>query len=137
MDDDGYQVGTYRIALVNGGTPHFAEVTVAVSMTMHPAVVVPGTAPFAWRRNAYGPYAYALDTDVVHLGEALDGARSALRVASLAVLVVVTEIRVSVDTLPGDVCYAAGHALWQAVGVDRSALRAVTRGRLVFPDEDS
>lgn len=137
MDDDGYQEATYRLAHVNGGTLHFAKVTVAVRTTMHPTTVVPGAAPFAWRKDAYGPYAYALDTDADHLAEALDGARLALRVASGDVLAVVTEISTSVDTVPGDVRYAAGHALWRAIGVDRPALWAVRRGQLVFPDEAS
>lgn len=135
MDDDGYQEATYRLTHVNGGTFHFAKVTVAVRTTTHAATAVPGTAPFAWRKDAYGPYAYALDTDADHLAEALDGARLALSVASHDVLAVVTEISTSVDTLPGDVRYAAGHALWRAVGLDRPALWAVRRGQLVFPDE--
>jgi hypothetical protein len=135
MDDDGYQEATYRLVHVNGGMLHFAKVTVAVRMSMHPATVVPGAAPFAWRKDVYGPYAYALDTDADHLAEALDGAGLALCVASRDVLAVVTEISTSVDTVPGDVRYAAGHALWRAVGVDHPALRAVRRGQLVFPDE--
>jgi hypothetical protein len=137
MDDDGYQVATYRLAHVDGGTFHFAKVTVAVRTTMQPATVVPGAAPFAWRKNAYGPYAYALDTDADHLAEALDGARLALGVAPRDVLAVVTEISTSVDTPPGDIRYAAGHALWRALGVDRPVLGAVRRGQLVFPDEAS
>lgn len=137
MNDDGYQEATYRLVHVNGGTLHFAKVTVAVRTTMHSATVVPGTAPFAWRKNAYGAYAYALDTDADHLAEALDGARRALCVASGDVLAVVTEISTSVDTLPGDVRYAAGHALWRALGLDRPAQKAVRRGQLVFPDEAS
>lgn len=137
MDDDGYQEATYRLANVNGGAFHFAKVTVAVRTTMHPATVVPGAAPFAWRKDVYGPYAYALDTDAGHLAEALDGARLALGFASRDVLAVVTEVSTSVDTLPCDVRYAAGHALWRAVGVDRPALSAVRRGQLVFPDEAS
>jgi hypothetical protein len=137
MDDDGYQEATYRLVHVNGGTLHFAKVTVAVRTTAHPATVVPGAGPFAWRKNAYGPYAYALDTDADHLAEALDGARLALRVASGDVLAVVTEISTSVDTVPGDVRYAAGHALWRALGLDRPAQKAVRRGQLVFPDEAS
>lgn len=137
MDDDGYQEATYRLVHVDGGALHFAKVTVAVCTTMHPATVVPGAAPFAWRKGVYGPYAYALDTDADHLAEALDGARLALGVLSREVLAVVTEISVSVDTLPGDVRYAAGHALWRAIGVDRPALCTVSGGRLVFPDESS
>lgn len=61
----------------------------------------------------------------------------ALCVASGDVLAVVTEISTSVDTLPGDVRYAAGHALWRALGLDRPAQKAVRRGQLVFPDEAS
>lgn len=137
MDDDGYQVATYRLTHVDGRALHFAKVTVAVRTTTQPATVVPGAAPFAWRKDVYGPYAYALDTDEAHLAEALDGARLALRVASRDVLAVVTEIGTSVDTLPGDVRYAAGHALRRAVGVDRPALCVVRRGQLVFPDEAS
>ncbi|WP_419703516.1 hypothetical protein [Promicromonospora sp. NFX87] len=137
MDDDGFQEATYRLAHVDGGALHFAKVTVAVSTTTHAATVVPGTAPFAWRKSAYGPYAYALDTDVDHLAEALDGARLALRVVSRDVLAVVTEICTNVDTWPGDVRYAAGHALWRAVGVDRPALCVVRKGLLVFPDDVS
>jgi hypothetical protein len=112
-------------------------VTVAACTTTHPATAVPGAAPFAWRKDTYGPYAYALDTDADHLAEALDGARLALRVAARDVLAVVTEIIISVDTLPGDVRYAAGHALWRAIGVDRTAPWAVRNGQLVFPDEPS
>jgi hypothetical protein len=137
MDDDGYHEATYRLAHISSGTLHFARVTVAVRKTIHPATVVQGAAPFAWRKDAYGPYAYALDTDVDHLAEALDGAQLALRVASLDVRAVVTEIKTNVDTLPGDVRYAAGHALWRAVVLDRPALRAVRRGQLVFPDDAS
>jgi hypothetical protein len=135
MDHDGFQEATYRLVHVNGGTLHFAKVTVAVHTTTQPATVVPGAAPFAWRKDVYGAYAYALDTDADHLAEALDGARLALRVAFRDVLAVVTEICTSVDTWPGDVRYAAGHALWQAVGVDRPALCVVRKGRLVLPDE--
>jgi hypothetical protein len=135
MDDDGYQEATYRLVHVDGGALHFAKVTVAVRTTTQPVNVVPGAAPFAWRKDVHGPYAYALDTDADHLAEALDGARLALRVAFRDVLAVVTEICTSVDTWPGDVRYAAGHALWRAVGVDRPALCVVRKGRLVLPDE--
>lgn len=135
MDDDSFQEATYRLAHVDGGALHFAKVTVAVGTTTHSATVVPGAAPFAWRKGVYGPYPYALDTDADHLAEALDGSRLAMRVASRDVLAVVTEISVSVDTWPGDVRYAAGHALWRAVGVDRPALCVVRKGQLVFPDE--
>jgi hypothetical protein len=94
-----------------------------------------GSSPVRVAQGRLCPYAYALDTDADHLAEALDGSRLALRVASRDVLAVVTEISVSVDTFPGDVRYAAGHALWRAVGVDRPALCAVRGGQLVFPDE--
>lgn len=137
MDDDGFQEATYRLAHVDGGALHFAKVTVAVSTTTHSTTVVPGAAPFAWRKDVYGPYAYALDTDADHLAEALDGSRLALRVASRDVLAVVTEISVSVNTFPGDVRYAAGHALWRTIGEDRPALCAVREGQLVYPDEAS
>ena len=56
MDDDGYQEATYRLVQVNGGTLHFAKVTVAVRTTLRPATAVSGTAPFAWCKNAYGPF---------------------------------------------------------------------------------
>jgi hypothetical protein len=108
MDDEGYQEATYRLVHVDGGALHFAKVTVAVRTMMQPATVVLGAAPFAWRKDVYGPYAYALDTDADHLAEALDGARLALRVASHDVLAVVTEICTSIDTWPGDVRYAQG-----------------------------
>jgi hypothetical protein len=137
MDDEGYQEATYRLVHVDGGALHFAKVTVAVCTTTQPATVVPGAAPFAWRKDVYGSYAYALDTDADQLAEAIDGARVALGVASRDVLAVVTEVCTSVDTWPGDVRYAAGHALWRAIGVDRPAPCAVRRGQLVFPDKAS
>lgn len=135
----GYEfaTGEYRLRLIRGGLPHWASVTVAVQTSSTNAVVI-GTAPFAWRLDAYGPFAYRLDTDTEAIDEAVDGVQRALDAlpanggSFLAVVVAITTA--NVDTLPGDVRYAAGHALWRAVGHERADVREVVRGRLVFPD---
>lgn len=136
----GYEfaTGEYRLRLIRGGLPHWATVTVAAQRSPTNAVVV-GTAPFAWRLDAYGPFAYRLDTDTEAIDEAIDGVRRALDVLpadSGSFLAVVVAIRMSnTDTWPGDVRYAAGHALWRAVGHQRTDSRDISEGRLVFPDE--
>ncbi|MFI2486980.1 hypothetical protein ACH47X_08730 [Promicromonospora kroppenstedtii] len=112
--------------------------TVAAQRSSTNAVVV-GTAPFAWRLDAYGPFAYRLDTDTEEIDEAVDGVRRALDVLpgdSGSFLVVVVAVQTSnVDTWPGDVRYAAGQALWSAVGHQRTDSRKISEGRLVFPDK--
>lgn len=133
-----FATGEYRLRLMSGGLPHWASVTVAAQRSSTNAVVV-GTAPFAWRLDAYGPFTYHLDTDSEAIDEAVDGAQRALEAlpaGSGAFFAVVTSIQTSnVDTFPGDVRYAAGHALWRAVGHSRTDAREVSDGRLVFPDE--
>lgn len=137
MSGHEFATGEYRLRLIRGGMPHWASVTVAAQRSSTNAVVL-GTAPFAWRLDAYGPFAYRLDTDSEAMDEAVDGAQRALDALpadSGSFLAVVVAIQTStVDTLPGDVRYAAGHALWSAVGHQRDDVREVVRGRLVFPD---
>ncbi|MFJ3405230.1 hypothetical protein [Promicromonospora sp. NPDC090134] len=140
MIDPSFAVGEYRLRRVHDRLFHYAHVVVAAQHATTNTVSA-GTAPFAWRLDAYGPFAYALDTDAGLIDEAVDGAEralAALPAGSGAFFAVVTSIRTSnVDTLPGDVRYAAGHALWRAVGHERADAREVSGGRLVFPDETS
>ena len=133
-----FAVGEYRLRRVHDRLFHYAHVVVAAQRATTNAVSA-GTAPFAWRLDAYGPYAYSLDTDVGLIDEAVDGAEQALAAlptGSSAFFAVVTSILTSnVDTFPGDVRYAAGHALWRAVGHQPTDAREVRSGRLVFPDD--
>lgn len=137
MTDPSFAVGEYRLRHVHDRLFHYAHVVVAAQRATTNAVSV-GTAPFAWRLDVYGPHAYALDTDVALIEEAVDGAEQALAAlpaGSGAFFAVVTSIQTSnVDTLPGDVRYAAGHALWRAVGHEQVDAREIGGGRLVFPD---
>lgn len=132
-----FTAGEYRLIRVRDGVFHYAAVSVAARVASSNAVVV-GTAPFAWRLDAYGPFANRLTTDTDEVDEAVDGVRhalAALPIGSGSFHVVVASIRTSmVDTLPGDVAYAAGHALWRAIGHERADVREVRAGRLVFPD---
>ncbi len=137
MSGHEFATGEYRLRLIRGGLPHWASVTVAAQRSSTNAVVA-GTAPFGWRLDVYGPYAYRLDTDSEAIDEAVDGVQQALDALptdSGSFLAVVATIQTAtVDTLPGDVRYAAGHALWNAVGHPQADVREVVRGRLVFPD---
>ncbi|MFE7505200.1 hypothetical protein [Promicromonospora sp. NPDC057488] len=138
MNDPSFAVGEYRLRRVHDRLFHYAHVVVAAQRATTNTVSA-GTAPFAWRLDAYGTHAYALDTDTALVEEAVDGAEQALAAlpaGSDAFFAVVTSIQTSnVDTFPGDVRYAAGHALWRAVGHQRADAREVSEGRLVFPDE--
>jgi hypothetical protein len=79
-----------------------------------------GDDPFGWRRAVYGPDAWACPYDDDLRREAAEGAWYALkRLASPTprVLVIVTEIiERTADTGPGDVKFAAAHAVWRAMG---------------------
>ncbi|MFD7022409.1 hypothetical protein [Promicromonospora sukumoe] len=137
MTGSSFVVGEYRLRHMHHKLVHYAHVVVAARPATTNAVSA-GTAPFAWRLDSYGPFAYALDTDTELVDEAVDGAKRALDALSggAAFFAVVTSIQTSnVDTFPGDVRYAAGHALWRAVGHPRTDAREVRDGRLVFPDE--
>jgi hypothetical protein len=129
--------GTFRLRRQTNRWARFADVTVEVTLSEVPEVVV-GDDTFGWRRAVYGPDAWPYPYDDDLRREAAEGARYALERLhgpSPRVRVVITEIidRL-VDTGPGDVKFAAAHAVWRAMGREPAELPHIDQdGTPVFP----
>jgi hypothetical protein len=129
--------GTFRLRRQTSRWARFAEVTVEVTLSEEPEVMV-GDDTFGWRRAVYGPDAWPYPYDDGLRREAEAGARYALQRLpgpSPRVRVVITEIidRL-VDTGPGDVKFAAAHAVWHAMGREPAELPRIDQdGTPVFP----
>lgn len=119
LRDTSVVEGTFRLLRQTSRWARFAEVTVEVTPCDAPAVML-GDDPFGWRRAVYGPDAWPCPYDDDLQREAAEGAWYALkRLASPTpwVRVIVTQIiERTADTGPGDVKFAAAHAVWRAMG---------------------
>ncbi|MEU7095281.1 hypothetical protein [Kitasatospora aureofaciens] len=112
--------GSYKLLRQTSRWARFARVTVSGETSAEPAVQV-GADVFGWRVRSYGPTVGAVQVgDEQFRAEALDGVRYALarlpeesRGLSVSVVEIVTS---PVDTGPGDVKFAAAHAVWAMVG---------------------
>ena len=113
--------GTFRLQRQTSRWARFAQVTVEVTRYDEPSVRL-GDDTFGWRRAVYGPDAWPGPHDDELRREAAEGAWYALKQLGSPpprLLVSVTEIvERTADTGPGDVKFAAVHAVWQAVGQD-------------------
>ncbi|NDU74413.1 hypothetical protein GWI34_17500 [Actinomadura sp. DSM 109109] len=111
--------GTFRLLRQTSRWAHFAEVTVEVAPAHQPDVAV-GADTFGWRREVYGPDAWPYPHDDDLQREAAEGAWYALRhlpEPTPQVRVLITKIiERPADTGPGDVKFAAAHAVWRAIG---------------------
>ncbi|MFH9350862.1 hypothetical protein [Kitasatospora sp. NPDC017646] len=131
--------GAFQLLRQTSRWARFARVRVQVTPADHTGVEV-GPDPFGWRRPLYGPEAWACGYDDDLRAEAVSGVRYAWeRLAGPdrpQVLVVITEIvERAADTGPGDVRFAAAHALWEAVGVEPSVRPYLAEdGPPVFPE---
>ncbi|MFF9643331.1 hypothetical protein [Kitasatospora aureofaciens] len=112
--------GSYKLLRQTSRWARFAQVTVSGEASAEPAVQV-GEDVFGWHVRSYGPTVGAVQVgDEQFRAEALDGVRYALarlpeesRRLSVSVVEIVTS---PVDTGPGDVKFAAAHAVWAMVG---------------------
>jgi hypothetical protein len=111
--------GTFRLQRQTSRWARFAQVTVEVIPCDADPDVVIGADVFGWRRALYGPDAWPYPYDDDLRLEAMQGARYALeQVANPRpqVRVVIREIlERTADTGPGDVKFAAAHAVWRAI----------------------
>ncbi|GAA1227356.1 hypothetical protein GCM10009665_17350 [Kitasatospora nipponensis] len=112
--------GKHRLIRQTSRWARFAQVTVRGAAAAEPEVLL-GLNLFRWRDESYGHLAGTSRTDDQQIEvEALEGAWYALMQLpeeARGVRVSVVEIVTSpVDTGPGDVKFAAAHAVWQAVG---------------------
>ncbi|GAA3741407.1 hypothetical protein HDA32_002492 [Spinactinospora alkalitolerans] len=129
---------TFRLARLVPFPPVYASVTVRVVPADGDEVEV-GDEAFAWRLEAYGPHAcYGAPYDADLIAEAEEGAHYALArlpagVGPVRVQVVDVRER-PVDTGPGQVKFAAAHAVWRALGHEPADPPTVTAGgEVVFP----
>ncbi|MER7834788.1 hypothetical protein ABTY98_02460 [Streptomyces sp. NPDC096040] len=112
--------GKYRLLRQTSRWARFAQVTVRGSVATEPEVRM-GPEVFGWRGWSYGSAVCASPADDQRIQtEAWEGAWYALMCLpeeDRGVLVSVVEIVTApADTGPGDVKFAAAHAVWQAVG---------------------
>ena len=129
--------GTFRLLRQTSRWARFAEVTVEVTPFHQPHVVI-GADTFGWRREVYGPDAWPYSHDGDLQREAAEGARYALqRLPGPApqVRVLITKISERpADTGPGDVKFAAAHAVWHAIGQQPAELPVIGQnGTPLFP----
>lgn len=130
--------GKYRLQRQTRRWARFAEVTVRGVVAGEPGVGI-GSDVFGWRCLSYGTAVWADRAgDEWIRAEAREGAWYALmRLPDSArgVLVSVVEIVTApADTGPGDVKFAAAHAVWQAVGGEPDQLPWIGEdGNPVFP----
>ncbi|MFD7709323.1 hypothetical protein [Streptomyces sp. NPDC059786] len=130
--------GTFRLGRQTSRWARFAQVTVEVTARDEPAVVL-GDDLFGRRRAVYGPDAWPYPYDDDLRREAAEGAWYALKrlaAPTPRVLVLVTEIvERPADTGPGDVRFAAAHAVWRAMEQEPADLPYIDQdGIPVFPD---
>ena len=112
--------GKYRLQRQTSRWARFAQVTVHGAVASEPEVRM-GPDVFRWRGRAYGSAVCARRAGDERIqAEAREGAWYALMClpeSARGVLVSVVEIVTApADTGPGDVKFAAAHAVWQAVG---------------------
>ncbi|PSL00252.1 hypothetical protein CLV63_102379 [Murinocardiopsis flavida] len=128
----------YLLARQTSRWARYADVTVRAEPAVRNEAVVSGAA-FAWRLDVYGPgasYGEPYDNDAI--AEARDGVRYALAVLSAGADPVRVEVTRIVDRLvdtgPGDVKFAAAHAVWRALGHEPADPPVLTPdGVPVFP----
>ncbi|MGW0165996.1 hypothetical protein ACWDWT_12485 [Streptomyces sp. NPDC003343] len=112
--------GKYRLQRQTSRWARFAQVTVHGTVASEPDVRM-GVDVFGWRGRSYGTAVRASRAGDERIqAEAREGAWYAfmcLPEEARGVLVSVVEIVTApADTGPGDVKFAAAHAVWQAVG---------------------
>ncbi|MDX2853740.1 hypothetical protein [Actinacidiphila glaucinigra] len=112
--------GKYRLQRQTRRRARFAQVTVHGEPAGEPGVEM-GIDVFGWRGTSYGTAVRAHGAGDERIqAEAREGAWYALMrlpVSARGVLVSIVEIVTApADTGPGDVKFAAAHAVWQALG---------------------
>jgi len=125
--------GTYRFFRQIFGRGHFAEVKVSLVPADQSSVVV-AEDTFGWLTAMYPATDVSSSHDDLR-GEAIDGVRYAVRDVGRSFAVIITKIVYTVaDTGPGDMKFAAAHAVWQALGQPARRPPSIEESGVQFPD---